>query len=172
MQLGGQECVGLSDQRSQSPKRSGAFGHRMRRRDFVARSWKWRRLRMKPNRRPPRRPQLVLIVNGLDRNLARITILERPGTGWSVRIRGGRPCGWQNRTPRFFRAFGIRTGKRCLSTAARRPQTRQVRGATAWFSGAGSHHPGWRRSPCQDNGPTKRKSSTLGLDALAIQTTQ
>ena len=41
-----------------------------------------------------------------------------PDAGWSVWIRGGRPCGWQNRTARVLRAFGIRTGKQCLSTAA------------------------------------------------------
>src|SRR6266567_4149040 len=73
---------------------------------------------------------------------------SRPGCGMSVWIRGGRSCGWQNRTPRVFRAFGIRTGKRCLSTAASAPRP----GRRAWLSGAGSQpglfdRPRWRRSP-------------------------
>src|SRR6266480_6313512 len=36
-----------------------------------------------------------------------------------------------------FRAFGIRTGKRCLSTATSAPQTRQVRGRRLGFLGLG-----------------------------------
>src|SRR6266568_3602438 len=70
--------------------------------------------------------------------------------GWSVWIRGGRRCGRQNRTLRVFRAFGIRTGKRCLSTAASAP--RSGGSGAAWLSGAGSRpglfdRPSRRRSP-------------------------
>src|SRR6266568_3454204 len=84
-----------------------------------------------------------------EREICRRGTAPGPDAGWSVWIRGGRPCGWQNRTPRVFRAFGIRTGKRCLSTAASAPQTRQIT--------AGSiRSPTRRRSPSRQQ-PTEAK---------------
>src|SRR5260370_15367568 len=57
--------------------------------------------------------------------------------GWSVWIRGGRPCGWQNRTPRVLELLESEQEKRCLSTATSAPQTRQVRGRRLGFLGLG-----------------------------------
>jgi len=93
---------------------------------------------------PELRGRPVAVGHGAKRGVA--------DAGWSVWIRGGRPCGWQNRTLRVFRAFGIRTGKRCLSTAASSP--RPGRSGAAWLSW-GWVSTGSIRSPRRRRSPVK-----------------
>src|SRR6266487_4122036 len=57
--------------------------------------------------------------------------------GWSVLDQRRSPLRLAKSHSASFRAFGIRTGKRCLSTATSAPQTRQVRGRRLGFLGLG-----------------------------------